>query len=468
MEDYIYKLKNLYTVLPIPIRAALGFLYNKVPPSIRYGKNYTDMYDRLLSEEFYSTARIHEIQAEALKFLVRYCFEKVPYYSRVFAEYEINVKQIQTIEDFKKNIPFTLKSDIQSNSEAFIPSSIDRNQLILANTGGSTGIPLQLYYQKHLTRSYEHAFFHNLWKRVDFEYGDPVVFLRGFSIPQSNHYWYFDRTKNRLVMSSYHLNTKTIPLYINRIKSFKPKFFHVYPAALTIIAKYMDNHSISLPFNSKAILAGSETIFPHQRKLLEKIFNCRLFSWYGQGEMVALGGECEHSREYHLYPQYGFAELEKVSGADSFEIVGTSFVNPAMPLLRYKTGDIAEPSENRPCECGRNHYRIKSVLGRKQELIVTRDNSIVTLTALVFGLHHEAFKNIRRLQIEQQIPGHITVRIDKMDSFTRKDEIEIAKNMSAAVSGDLEIDFEYSHELSLTPMGKHKLLIQKLDIQNYF
>ena len=337
-----------------------------------------------------------------------------------------------------------------------------------ANTGGSTGTPSQLYYLKFVTRSFEQAFFHILWKRVGYKHGDPVVVLRGFSIPQSNSYWYVDKTKNRLIMSSYHLNRETIPQYIEQIKKFRPKYFHVYPSALTIIAKYMKNNAISPSPGITAILAGSETIYPHQRTLLESTFNCRLFSWYGQSEMVALGGECEHSAEYHFFPQYGFVELEHDNKSSTCEIIGTSFVNPAMPLIRYKTGDIAEPSDNFPCKCGRNHFRVKRVLGRKQELIVTKSKSIVTLTALVFGLHHEAFKNIRRMQIEQTVPGRIVVRIDKMDTFTSKDEDEIAKNMYTAVKGDLAIEFEYSEDLLLTKMGKHKFLLQRLNVDDYF
>jgi phenylacetate-CoA ligase len=467
MEDYFYKLKNIYSSLPTPVRMTLGYLYGQIPLGIRYGKSYSDMYHRLLAEELYSSKRNREIQTENLKNLLKFCSENVPYYSRIFAEHGINIQQVQTIDDFKKYIPFTLKTDIQANNKAFISTNLEASQSISANTGGSTGIPLQLYYQKHVTRSIEHAFFHNLWRRVDYKHGDPVVVLRGFSIPQANDYWFLDKTKNRLVMSSYHLNIENIPRYINKICKFKPKYFHVYPSALSIIAKYMDNHKISFPFTIKAILAGSETIIPHQRKLLEETFKCRLFSWYGQGEMVALGGECEFSNEYHFFPRYGFVELEKDDSTKKFEIFGTSFVNPAMPLIRYKTGDIAEISDNRQCKCGRNHFRIKRVLGRMQEMIVTKSKSIVTLTGLVFGLHHEAFKNIRRLQIEQSVPGEIIIRIDKMDSFTTHDENEMAKSMLAAVSGDLEIDFEYSHELSLTPMGKHKLLIQKLNLNNF-
>ena len=468
MEDYIYKLKNIYSSLPHPVRYALGTLYSKIPLRFRYGQKYSEMYTRLINEEYYSFENNRELQTDALLNLIKYCFKYVPFYSKKIAEYGVNLNKIHTIEEYIKAIPSTKKSDIQENPELFIPRNIQQSQLIFANTGGSTGIPLQLYYLKSVTRSYEHAFFHVLWKRVGYKHGDPVVVLRGSSIPQANSYWYIDKTKNRLVMSSYHLNKETIPKYIEQIKKFKPKYFHVYPSALTIIAKHMEENSVP-PFPGvMAILAGSETICTHQRQLLEKTFNCRLFSWYGQGEMVALGGGCEYSEEYHFFPQYGFVELEGDNTSKTNEIISTSFVNPAMPLLRYRTGDIAEPSDNLPCKCGRNHFRIKRVLGRQQELVITKSKSIVTLTGLIFGLHHEAFKNIIRMQIEQKVLGHIIVRIDKMESFTSKDEKEIANNMIEAVKGDLEIDFEYSEDLLLTEMGKHKLLIQKLSVDDYF
>jgi phenylacetate-CoA ligase len=467
MEDYIYKIKNTYAQLPLRIRTALGYLYGKVPLKIRYGKNYFDMYRRLIKEEYYSNSQILEIQMEALRDLVKYCSEKVPFYSMLFSEYGINANQIHTIEEYQKIIPHIQKSDVQNNLELFIPRNIKRSKILNSNTGGSTGIPLQLFYEKNVTRSLEYAFIHNLWKRVGYKHGDPTVVLRGFSIPQSKNYWYYDATKNRLIMSSYHINKNTIPEYIKEIRTFKPKYLHVYPSSLNIIAKYMQEYSIAPLSNIEAILAGSETIYPEQRKLLEGTFNCRLFSWYGLGEMVALGGECEYSTDYHFYPQYGLVELEKDKTIGSYEIVGTTFVNPAMPLLRYKTGDFVELSDNETCRCRRNYLRIKRVIGRKQELIVSKSHSLITLTALIFGLHHNAFKNIRRMQIEQNTPGKITVRIDKMDSFTKTDEEEIKTNMNFATKGDLEFDFVYSSNIQLTEMGKHKFLIQQLNIIDY-
>ena len=60
-------------------------------------------------------------------------------------------------------------------------------------------------------------------------------------------------------------------------------------------------------------------------------------------ERVALGGECEKNSTYHLMPDYGLVELIKEDGSqcreegEEGEIVGTSFFNFSMPLIRYKT-----------------------------------------------------------------------------------------------------------------------------------
>lgn len=422
---------------------------------------------RLKDEDRWSVDRLKQRQMDELRRLLSFVSKEVPFYGRRFAEHGLNVSQIQSPDDFKR-IPFTVRDDVQKHPESFVPKNLSRSKLLRTNTGGSTGIPLQLYYRKSVSRSREHAFIHNLWSRVGYQHGDSLAVLRGASVPQSKDLWYHDTTKNRLVMSSYHLNPELIPRYIDELRRFRPKYLHVYPASLVIVAKFMEENHISAIDGVKGVLAGSEAILNHHRELLERVFGCRLFSWYGLGEMVGLGGECEASNEYHFYPQYSYVELVEDGGVPGIgEIVGTALINPAMPLVRYRTMDMAEASENDMCACGRSHFRVKKVIGRQQELVVTRSGSVLTLTALIFGLHHDAFERIRRMQILQEHAGRITLRIDRMSKYSDRDEQELRRNIFEAVGDDLTLEFEYTDQLILSSMGKHKFLIQKLDLGKY-
>ena len=132
-----------------------------------------------------------------------------------------------------------------------------------------------------------------------------------------------------------------------------------------------------------------------------------------------------------------------------------------MPLIRYKTEDLAVVT-NRKCSCGSGLPLIAEIHGRLQDLILTKNSTLVSLTALIFAQHFEAFNKIINLQLEQQRKGELIVRVVKDRTYGLKEEKEIQTKLLMAVSGGLELCFEYVNAIPQTKSGKHKFLIQKI------
>jgi phenylacetate-CoA ligase len=143
--------------------------------------------------------------------------------------------------------------------------------------------------------------------------------------------------------------------------------------------------------------------------------------------------------------------------------VGTGFNNWAMPLIRYRTGDIAVVGP-KSCSCGRHYPLWERIEGRLQEYIVASDGKLVSLTAFIFGQHYHAFERIKRMQIIQNRPGAITVRLMVVPKWTTRDEGELMDDMSAAIGDDWEIEIEYVDNIELTARGKHRFVIQNLSL----
>jgi phenylacetate-CoA ligase len=120
------------------------------------------------------------------------------------------------------------------------------------------------------------------------------------------------------------------------------------------------------------------------------------------------------------------------------------------------------------CKCGRQWLRLSRVEGRKQELVITSDGSVITLTALVFGQHYKAFSNIVRMQLAQKVPGEITIRIQASDNYSpERDEKEILTKIEDAAGSGFKVKFEYPDRISRTPRGKHIFLEQELQIEDF-
>ena len=463
------KIRKLIKSLPYPIEKSIRYIYSLVPPKIRYGEAFWTTYNLLKESQYWTRERIENYQLTELNKLLNYAYKNVPYYNKVFKEIMLKPDDVQNFNDLKK-IPFLTKEIIRKNVDDLVSKKYPPKELKFVTTGGSTGTPMGFYAEEKKYFEKEWAFMVNQWNRVGYHFGSKSVVLRGSIIRKNKpaRYWDYDPIFRNLFLSTYHMNEETLPEYIKIIRDFKPEFIWNYPSAVTILAKFMKINDIK-PFKSvKALLCGSENLYPLQRELFEEVFNCRVYSWYGHTEQVVLAGECENSHYYHIFPEYGFVELVnngRVIHDDNEigEVVATGFNNYAFPFIRYKTMDIAKYKKYN-CSCGRNYRLFEKIEGRTQDLIVTKDGRLITLTALIFAQHFDSFSRLKEMQIVQEKKGEIFINIVKSREFLNDDENEIAARIHNAVGDGLKINFKFVNSIPRTKNGKMSFLIQKLPI----
>jgi phenylacetate-CoA ligase len=456
--------------LPRPLQRGLKYFYGAVPICYRQGKVFWDTYKFLEESQLWSREKLEDYQMRQLGKLLAHAYENVPYYRKVFLECGLRPQDIQNFDDFQQ-VPFLTKDIIRDNLQDLIARNVPKSKLEYVTTGGSTGIPLGFYRERSISTAREWAFMVHQWGRMGFKLGDRCVILRGNVVTSASKgkYWEYEPIHRNLILSSYHMQDETLPKYIAIIRRFKPAFIQAYPSVASIMAKYMKEQNIA-PFPGvRALLCGSEPVYHWQRVLMEEVFQCRVFSWYGQSEMVALASECENNTDYHSFPQYGITEViqgkaDKETGEDQLgEIIATGFNNYACPFIRYRTMDLALPRRG-SCLCGRNYPLLEKVEGRLQDLIITSDKRFITLTALVFAQHFSAFSKIQKMQLVQEKEGELIVKIIKARQYSNNDESEILSKMEQAVGDGLRIKFDYVAQIPREKNGKYRFLIQKLPI----
>jgi phenylacetate-CoA ligase len=397
----------------------------------------------------------------------------------VFDERGLKPKDIQDFNDLQK-LPFLTKELVRENLDDLKAKNFPNWKFEYVNTGGSmsgTAKPFGLFYEKGDSRAREWAFMKTQWDRVGYHFTDKCVVLRGYVDKSENPdkfgtYSLFGRW---LILSSFLMSDKNLPDYIEKIRRFKPKYIQAFPSVITTIAEYMYDYDIK-PFPSvRALLCGSENLYGNQRDFLRNVFQCRVYSWYGHAEQSVLAGECEVNSKYHIFPEYGIVELVDKSGKEIKrdnklgEIVATGLNNYIMPFIRYKTMDLAEIS-NECCECGRNYRLISRIEGRIQEMIVTKDNRLISLPAFyALALYSKDFHQIKKVQFIQEKEGKILIRIIKGRNYTKEDETDILNKIRKNLGDRLNAEIEYVDYISPTHVGKHMKLIQKLpvELRNY-
>ncbi|RJS76369.1 phenylacetate--CoA ligase family protein [Methanophagales archaeon] len=435
-------------------------------------KTFKEMYKFLQKSQWWSREQLEEYQLQQLGKLLNHAYKNVPYYKKVFDERGLKPKDIQDFKDLQK-LPFLTKEIIQDNLNDLKARNYPADKFEYVTTGGSTGIPLGFYYERGVSRAREWAFMKTLWDRVGYHFRDKCVILRGNVVKSADKgkFWEYSLFGRWLILSSYHMTDENLPKYIEKIMRFKPKFIQAYPSAITILARFMRENNIE-PFPTvKAILCGSENLYQWQRKLLEDVFQCRVYSWYGHTEQAVLAGECEKSTYYHIFPEYGIVEIIGKDGKpvtaenEIGEIVATGLNNFICPLIRYRTMDLAVPA-NGKCECGRDYPLLKKVEGRLQELVVAGDGSLIPLGPAIFGIHDAEWTKVKQIQFLQEKPGELIIQVVKGPSYS-KAEIEdyVLRLFKARLEGQCKLNVRFVDHIPRTQRGKYRFLIQKLPIE---
>jgi phenylacetate-CoA ligase len=451
--------KDLAKNLPYPLKQGLKYVYGAIPPPIRYGKVFRETYAFLQESQWWSREQLEEYQLVQLSKLLQHVYENVPYYRRIFDERGLKPKDIQDFNDLQQ-LPYLTKEIVQNNLPDLVAQNFSQSKLQYATTGGSTGIPLGFYREKGVSSAKEWAFMLSQWNRIGFKNDDRCVVLRGAVVQSVSKYkfWEYDPLNKSLILSSYHMTDENLPKYIEKIREFKPKFIRAYPSTITILARFVEENNIASFSSIKAILCSSENLYSWQRELLETVFQCRVYSWYGHAEQAVLAGECEHSTYYHIFSEYGIVELIGKDGKpmkqedELGEVVATGLFNFACPLIRYRTMDLATLA-NTKCKCGRNYPLLKKVEGRLQELIITGTGRLISMTAM--NMHSDVFDNVKQFQFYQEKKGEVIFNIVKKDTYTERDTKYIRSELYKKLGDDVNVIIRFVDDIPRTQSGLH-------------
>ena len=149
------------------------------------------------------------------------------------------------------------------------------------------------------------------------------------------------------------------------------------------------------------------------RALLEEVFGCPVFNRYGCREVSVMASECPAHCGLHVMAEGLYLEIETPNGpaapGEMGAILVTDLLNGAMPLIRYRIGDLAAWAEG-PCPCGRGLPRLRSVAGRVTDFLVGADGRLVSGVFLATYVVAQR-PSLGQVQIRQDKAGAVTYRV---------------------------------------------------------
>lgn len=367
---------NLYKASPVFFQnimiSAQGFVLKKQ----RYGVYYKKWF-RYYSEKDNSNYKSElEIQNARLISLVKFANKNSVFYRQLYSD--IDIDSFKGIEDLYK-LPIVSKEDLRNNIKEVY--TIDPKDGIKSFTGGTTGKALEVIFDKEDAQ--ERMAYLDYFKSkvgVDSLRSSKATFsgrefIHNIS-SKTKVFWRYNKAYNQKLYSTFHMNKKTLPLYINDLNSFKPEIINGFVSAIYELAFFIKNNSIELDFSPKAIFTTSETLLPFHRELIEEVFECHIYNQYASAEGAPFITECINGN-LHYNIDTGVIE----SFGESGEILVTSFTTSGTPLIRYDIGDLITFLEGE-CSCGSSHPLVKEIQGRAVDFLETKSGSKVSLSHL--------------------------------------------------------------------------------------
>lgn len=456
-NEMINIIKHHYEEIPTPILNMIGAVGNQFGYGLRYGKSFSKVYEELRKTEFFSEEELDNIVKEKLIEQIKYAYKYVPYYRENYNEND--VKTMDSLSDIER-FPFIDKEIVKSNEDQFISDKFKKSELIQKKTSGSTGMPLAIYMNKDTTLK-EWAFVVHIWERIGFTSKSSRILMREIE-DKNKGICYFDGLKNELRIDISNMTPENMEIYCKAIERYKPDYIHGYPSATLQLCKFIEKRGIKHQF--KGVLPSSEGMSKEEVNYIKRVLNCPCLSFYGHTERLVMAGQCECSECYHVEPLYGYCELIDKNGevireeGKTGEIVATGFCNTGMPLIRYKTGDLAEWSLKK-CSCGRNYKLLKKLEGRTTEYLVDCNNNKISLTAFRYSFYEQ---HVNSFQFYQDEPGKVFVRIIPEEDFTELDKRNILKTLEEDCDSQIKFCIEKVKSISKKKSGKRELIIQKL------
>ena len=423
--------------------------------------HYLEWLDFLRQSETWTASQIQYYQTEQLRKIVEHAYFNTNGYRKLYENRGISPMVVRDLGELER-LPFVTKELLRDSLEAFSADWPGRSRV---TTGGSTGIPFG-FYRDPVAFGRELASKAHQYYRVGWREGDRQLVLRGLPIDTPDHIQYVPEFEE-LRCSSYHLVPEHMQVFVARANEYKPKWLRCYPSSGYIFARFLEESGQQIT-SLEGILCASENLYGYQRAYLTKVFGVRVFSHYGHYEQAALAGYCEHEDTYHVLPQYGIAELidergEMVTKPGGVgEIVATSLIMYGTPFIRYRTRDFAV-LKGTGCEtCGRPYQVWERIEGRLQEFIVTGTGRHISMTSI--NMHDDTFDNVQQFQFEQSTKGELRFHYIPKSTWCDGAAEKIRQRLLLKLGSDVDLSMSPVKSIPLTGRGKHRFLIQHLEL----
>ncbi|MFB6297744.1 MAG: phenylacetate--CoA ligase PaaK [Salinirussus sp.] len=322
-------------------------------------------------------ARLRELQSERLRETVAYAYENVPFYRDRLDEAGLEPGDVEGVEDVTK-LPTTTKEDFRDEYPDGLFAVDDEEILRIHASSGTTGKPKIVAYTEDDLGVWNEVMARSL-DASGIEPGDTVQNAYGYGLFTGGLGFHEGaETLGAAVVPTSSGGTQRQVELAADLGSDVLACTPSYALYFAETAEEMGHDPADLPIS--AVTYGAETCTDPMREEIEQRLGATGINNYGLSEVIGPGvaAECHeaqtglHVWEDHFYPEIVDPDTgEPLPEGEEGELVLTTLTKEALPVLRYRTGDLTTLDYDE-CACGRTMVRMDNVTGRTDDLLIVR------------------------------------------------------------------------------------------------
>lgn len=419
---------------------------------------------KLSQYQYLSSDQIQQLQKERLQALLLHTYRTSPWYRTVMDRIGLDINKPITL-DALQQFPITTKLDIRENTQEFISNAYSKQELATAKTGGSTGVSLNLFFdrrcQKLRNGAQLYADSFSGWKpgsRIAAIWGNPPI---AKTVKQKLRSFLLERM---IYLDTMDLNPNSIAAFVKRWYEFQPDMIFGHAHSIYLFAKYLDENQIQ-DLRPIGIVATSMMLLDHERALIEKVFRCKVSNRYGCEEVGLIGVECERHEGMHINSPHIILECldehnKPVAPGQSGKLVITDLNNYGMPLIRYRVEDVGVIS-NRKCTCGRTTPLLERLEGRIADFLKKPDGGHVAGVSLVERTLTKV-PGVEQMQLVQENLHQIIINRVKGVEYTPATDEELLREFRQVFDENVELLIKDVAKIPQEKSGKYRFSICKI------
>ena len=380
--------------------------------------------------------------------IANYAINHVPYYKKRYGNITI-----KTVDDFKSTFGFLDKTEVIKHFDEFISDEAATIPHVTLSTSGTSGKPLKILMpaDRYVT---EMAFLGRILERSGWDYGIKIA-IRKKQLPKGKDFIVNPVTKE-IIFDGYRTEKTYLEKMARVARRYGADTLYGFPSTITQLLHLFKDYGTDISFLRRAILT-SEAVTPCHYSFIEDQMGLKIVTFYGHTEKLILMEQLDRST-FAIEPGYGFTEIINENGhpaapGEEGELVGTTFYNRVMPLLRYRTDDYATLTGVTVTIDTIVKPTVTDISGRREKSIIYRHDGSYT-TANAFEIHDEREMSYEAIQYVQDKRGHLRVLVIKGADYNPADEQYMLTHYGHAMLGREYVSIEYVDRLITQPNGK--------------